>query len=181
MLQKLIILDRDGVINYDSSEYIKTPEEWQPIPGSLDAISRLNKANYKVVVATNQSGIGRGLFSEETLQAIHSKMQAAVQKVGGHIDAIFYCPHHPQDQCSCRKPQPGLFYQIAKHYDCDLKGVLAIGDQERDVEAAVAVGCKPILIHTNNSKVDKTSKFQDIMTFPNLGLAVERLLRDEDG
>jgi D-glycero-D-manno-heptose 1,7-bisphosphate phosphatase len=110
---KLVILDRDGVINHDSDQYIKSPDEWRPIPGSLAAIARLNQAGYRVVVATNQSGVGRGLFETDTLLAIHDKMLKALTQVGGRIDAIFFCPHTNVDKCDCRKPKPGLFKEIA--------------------------------------------------------------------
>lgn len=145
---KLIILDRDGVINYDSDEYIKSPDEWMPIPGSLDAIARLKCAGYTVVIASNQSGVGRGLFDLPTLQRIHDKMQREVSGAGGKIDTIFFCPHKPDDHCACRKPKPGLLRDIAERYNCDLKGVPAVGDSLRDIEAAQAVGARPVLVRT---------------------------------
>jgi D-glycero-D-manno-heptose 1,7-bisphosphate phosphatase len=145
---KLIILDRDGVINYDSDQYIKSPDEWRAIPGSLDAIARLNQWGYRVVVATNQSGLGQGLFEMDTLNAIHDKMMKAAAQVGGRIDAVFFCPHTSTDNCSCRKPKPGLFKEIAARYNADLTGVPAIGDSLRDLQAAVAVDAKPILVLT---------------------------------
>ncbi len=145
---KLIILDRDGVINYDSDEYIKSADEWLPIPGSLDAIARLNRAGYTVVVASNQSGVGRGLFDLATLHRIHDKMQREAARAGGKIDAIFFCPHKPEDNCECRKPKPGLLQDIAKEFSCYLNGVPAVGDSLRDVEAAQAVGALPILVRT---------------------------------
>src|SRR5579859_2223636 len=119
---RLAILDRDGVINKESDAYIKSPEEWIPIPGSLDAIARLTKAGYTVVVASNQSGVGRGLFDLKTLDAIHARMQAEIAKAGGRLDGIFYCPHKPEDGCDCRKPKTGLFKQITERYHADLKG-----------------------------------------------------------
>jgi D-glycero-D-manno-heptose 1,7-bisphosphate phosphatase len=125
---KLVILDRDGVINHDSDQYIKSPEEWKPIPGSLAAIARLNQAGYRVVVATNQSGVGRGLFETDTLIAIHDKMHKALAQVGGRIDAIFFCPHTNADNCDCRKPKPGMLREIAARFNADLTGVPAIGD-----------------------------------------------------
>ena len=145
---KLVILDRDGVINHDSVHYIKSPAEWKPLPGSLEAIARLNQAGYRVVVATNQSGVGRGLFDMDTLNAIHEKMHRAVQGAGGRIDAIFYCPHAPDANCGCRKPKPGLFERIAACYNIDLANVYAIGDTLRDVKAAVAAGARPLLVRT---------------------------------
>lgn len=145
---KTIILDRDGVINIDSALYIKSPAEWKPIAGSLEAIARLNQAGYRVIVATNQSGIGRGLFDMDTLNAMHEKMHKHVAAAGGRIDAIFYCPHTADEQCDCRKPQPGMFQRIAKVYNMDLKGVPTIGDSLRDLQAGSAAGCTTILVRT---------------------------------
>lgn len=145
---KLIILDRDGVINHDSDEYIKSPDEWAPIPGSLEAIARLKRAGYTVVVASNQSGVGRGLFTLDMLHKINEKMQREAAEAGGSLDEIFYCPHAPQDNCACRKPKPGLLRDIATKFNHDLKGVPAVGDNLRDIEAAQAVGAKPVLVRT---------------------------------
>ncbi|MCK9283005.1 MAG: D-glycero-beta-D-manno-heptose 1,7-bisphosphate 7-phosphatase [Rhodocyclaceae bacterium] len=145
---KLIILDRDGVINHDSDQYIKSPEEWKPIAGSPEAIARLNQWGYRVVVATNQSGIGRGLFEMDTLNAIHEKMLRAVSHVGGKVDAIFFCPHTNGDDCDCRKPKPGMLEEIATRYNIDLSEVPVVGDSLRDLQAAVAVGAQPILVLT---------------------------------
>lgn len=149
---KLIILDRDGVINQDSDQYIKSPDEWRPIPGSLEAIARLNQWGYRVVVVTNQSGVGQGLYEMDTLNAIHDKMVKAAAQVGGRIDAIFFCPHTNDDKCSCRKPQPGLLQEVARRYNADLAGVPAIGDSLRDLQAAAAVGAQPILVLTGKGK-----------------------------
>lgn len=145
---KLIILDRDGVINEDSASYIKTPDEWKPIPGSLEAVTRLNQAGYHVVIATNQSGVGRGLFEVATLNAIHDKMHRALAQLGGRIDAVFFCPHAQDAGCNCRKPKAGLFEEIASRLNVDLKGVPAVGDALRDLQAAAAVGAQPILVLT---------------------------------
>jgi len=145
---KLIILDRDGVINFDSEQFIKNPEEWKPIPGSLEAIARLNQADYRVVVATNQSGIGRGLFDMPTLNAIHDKMHKACALVGARIDAIFFCPHAAQADCLCRKPKTGMLEEIATRYNVDMKGVPAVGDSLRDLNCADKVGAHPILVLT---------------------------------
>jgi D-glycero-D-manno-heptose 1,7-bisphosphate phosphatase len=145
---KLVILDRDGVINIDSDQFIKTPEEWKPIPGSLDAIARLNHAGYRVVVASNQSGIGRGLFDMAALNAINEKMYKALAQVGGRIDALFYCPHPAEANCTCRKPRPGMFEDIARRFNVSLAGVPSIGDSLRDLQAAVAAGGMPILVLT---------------------------------
>lgn len=145
---KLIILDRDGVINHDSDEYIKSPNEWVPIPGSLEAIARLKRAGYTVAVASNQSGVGRGLFTLDMLHKINEKMQREAAEAGGSLDEVFYCPHAPQDNCGCRKPKPGLLRDIATKFNHDLKGVPAVGDNLRDIEAAQAVGAKPVLVRT---------------------------------
>lgn len=145
---KLIILDRDGVINEDSENFIKTPDEWVPIPGALNAIARLNAAGYRVAVATNQSGLSRGLLGLDELEAIHHKMCTQVELAGGLISAIFYCPHLPDEHCSCRKPAPGLLDAIARELDCALVGVPVIGDSLRDLQAAVQRGCTPILVRT---------------------------------
>lgn len=147
---KLIILDRDGVINFDSKYYIKSPDEWQPIPGSVDAIAALSRAGYTVVVATNQSGVGRGLYDLQTLDAIHEKMRQAIQAAGGDLAGIFYCPHTPDEFCLCRKPEPGLFVQIRDALHADLTGVWAVGDSLRDLQAAEKVGCQPVLVKTGN-------------------------------
>ena len=152
---KLIILDRDGVINYDSDQFIKNPEEWKPLPGSLEAIARLSQADYHVVVATNQSGIGRGLFDMPTLNAIHEKMLKAVTHAGGRIDAIFFCPHTAEVGCNCRKPRSGMIEEIATRYNTDLKDVPAIGDSLRDLEASARLGAQPILVLTGKGKQTK--------------------------
>lgn len=145
---KCVILDRDGVINFDSDQFIKNPDEWKPIPGSLEAIARLNQAGFRVVVASNQSGVGRGLFDMATLNAIHAKMHKLAAVAGGRIDAVFFCPHAADSKCACRKPKPGLFLEIGSRLHMDLKAVFAIGDALRDVEVALAVGAKPILVRT---------------------------------
>lgn len=149
---KLIILDRDGVINHDSDAFIKSPDEWLPIPGSTDAIARLSRNGWRVVIATNQSGVGRGMFSMNTLNAIHAKLRREVVAAGGLVDAIFMCPHHPDDGCSCRKPQPGLFHDIARRYDTSLYGVPTVGDSLRDLQAGISVGCKPWLVLTGKGQ-----------------------------
>ena len=148
MQTKLVILDRDGTINQDSDDYIKTPEEWIPLPGALEAIARLNHAGWHVVVASNQSGLGRGLFDMATLNAMHAKMNKLLASVGGRIDAVFFCPHGPEDQCQCRKPLPGLFEQIGERLGIDLHGAHVVGDSLRDLQAGVQVGCAPHLVHT---------------------------------
>ena len=145
---KLVILDRDGVINFDSEQFIKSPEEWRPIPGSVEAIARLTQAGYRVVVATNQSGVGRGLFDMTTLAAIHDKMHRAVSQAGGRIDAVFYCPHGADSTCKCRKPSPGMLVDIGERFNTALDGVPTVGDSLRDLQAAVAVRARPILVLT---------------------------------
>jgi D-glycero-D-manno-heptose 1,7-bisphosphate phosphatase len=145
---KLAILDRDGVINFDSDHYIKSPSEWRPIPGSIEAIARLNQHGYRVAVATNQSGIGRGLFDMATLNAINDKMMEMVFRQGGRIDALFFCPHTAVEQCSCRKPRTGMLEEIAARFHTELKGVPSIGDSLKDLQAAESVGAQPILVLT---------------------------------
>lgn len=167
--KKLIILDRDGVINYDSVNYIKTPNEWIPIPGSLEAIAQIKQAGFHVAIATNQSGISRGYYTEETLTAIHQKMQDALKQLGTHIDLIQYCPHHPSAHCTCRKPQPGLLHNISQYFACDLTGVPFIGDSITDMQAATAANALPIFINED----DSTSSF---LCFPNLAKAIEQIL-----
>ena len=145
---KLVILDRDGTINADSDEYIKSPGEWQPLPGALEAIARLNHAGWHAVIASNQSGLGRGLFDVAALNAMHAKMNKMLAAFGGRVDAVFYCPHLPEDKCSCRKPLPGLFQQIAERFGVDLKHVPVVGDTVRDLQAGATAGCPPHLVLT---------------------------------
>jgi len=149
---KLVILDRDGTINQDSDQYIKSPAEWKPIPGSLQAIARLTQSGWRIVVATNQAGIARGLFDMSALNAIHAEMHRAVGLAGGRIDAIFFCPHAADSNCECRKPKPGLLREIASRMDTGLAGVPMIGDSLRDVEAAAAAGAKPYLVLTGKGR-----------------------------
>jgi D-glycero-D-manno-heptose 1,7-bisphosphate phosphatase len=152
---KLVILDRDGTINHDSDQYIKSPAEWKPIPGSMQAIARLTQRGWRCVVATNQSGIARGLFDMATLNAIHAEMHRAVGQAGGRIDAIFFCPHAADSNCECRKPKPGLLREIASRFDIELAGVPMIGDSLRDVEAAAAVGARPYLVLTGKGRLTR--------------------------
>ena len=154
----LVILDRDGVINFDSENYIKSPNEWQPIPGSLEAIAKLCRANFRVVLATNQSGIGRGLFDVDTLNRIHQKMIAQVQEKGGRIDAIFFCPHTPEDHCICRKPKPGLLLEASNRLRLPLGGTPFVGDSDTDVEAALAAGAQPVLVNTGNGRATQAAR-----------------------
>ena len=148
---KLIILDRDGTINGDSDDFVKSPEEWLPLPGALEAIARLNHAGWHVVIASNQSGLGRGLFDVASLNGIHAKMHKMLAAVGGRVDAVFYCPHSPQESCTCRKPLPGLFEQIGARFGVQLLGVPTAGDSLRDLQAGAAAGCEPHLVLTGKS------------------------------
>jgi D-glycero-D-manno-heptose 1,7-bisphosphate phosphatase len=176
---KLVILDRDGVINFGSPQFIKSPEEWKPIPGSLEAIARLNQAGWRVVVATNQSGIGRGLFDMATLNAIHDKMLRALAQVGGRIDALFFCPHAAELNCPCRKPRPGMFEEIARRFNVDLAGVPAIGDALRDLQTAAAVGARPMLVLTGKGRATLAAGGLPPRTevFEDLADAVQHLLK----
>jgi len=149
---KLVILDRDGTINHDHDNYIKSPAEWRPIAGSLEAIARLTQAGYRVVVATNQSGIARGLFDTATLIAIHNMLQRAAALAGGRIDAFFFCPHAADSACACRKPKPGMLLEIARRFNVSLPGVYMVGDAQRDVEAAAAAGARPVLVLTGKGR-----------------------------
>ena len=167
---KLCILDRDGVINLDSDQYIKSPSEWRPIPGSIEAIARLNQNGYRIAVATNQSGIGRGLFDMATLNAINDKMMELVFRQGGRIDALFFCPHTAVEACGCRKPKTGMLEEIAARFHTDLKNVPSVGDSLKDLQAADAVGAQPILVLTGKGAITqkdggmpkKTQVFDDL-------------------
>lgn len=176
---KLVILDRDGVINHDSDNFIKTPDEWLPIPGSLEAIARLNHAGYQVILATNQSGVGRGLFEVSTLNAIHDRMHRALAQIGGRIDAIFFCPHAQEANCNCRKPKPGLLEEIARRFSVDLKGVPSVGDSLRDLQASVAVGAAPILVLTGKGKATREAGDLPPGTciYPDLAAAVREIVK----
>jgi D-glycero-D-manno-heptose 1,7-bisphosphate phosphatase len=145
---KLVILDRDGTINADSDEYIKSAAEWEPLPGAIEAIARLNHAGWHVVVASNQAGLGRGLFDVAALNAMNAKMHKLLAAQGGRVDAVFFCPHTPDDACACRKPLPGLFEQIGERFGVDLQEVPVVGDQLRDLQAGVAARCEPHLVLT---------------------------------
>jgi D-glycero-D-manno-heptose 1,7-bisphosphate phosphatase len=179
--KKLVILDRDGVINEDSDAYIKTPGEWRPIEGSLQAIARLNRAGFKVYIATNQSGLARGLFTIETLNCIHQKMLDELQRHGGSVDAILFCPHKPDDQCDCRKPKPGLYQEIAGRNKIALEGVPVIGDSLRDIEAALAVHARPILVRTGNgarTERDHAATLRGIEIYDDLASTVDNLISE---
>ncbi|HCI52012.1 MAG TPA: D-glycero-beta-D-manno-heptose-1,7-bisphosphate 7-phosphatase [Gallionella sp.] len=176
---KLVILDRDGVINLDSDQFIKSPAEWQPIPGSLEAIARLNQADYRVVVATNQSGIGRGLFDMPTLNAIHDKMHKACAMAGARIDAVFFCPHTADSRCHCRKPNPGMLEEIAARYNIKLTGVPVVGDSLRDLQPAAELGARPYLVLTGKGrKTQAAGGLPDgTPVFADLASVVAELLR----
>ena len=149
-----IILDRDGVINHNSDQYIKSPDEWIAIPGSLEAIAQLNRTGFRVIIATNQSGVARGYYDMAVLDTIHEKMISELAAVGGYIEEIFFCPHHPEEHCLCRKPKPGLFQQIQRKYPVCLADTLFVGDSYSDVQTAFAAGCKPVLVLTGNGQRD---------------------------
>ena len=176
---KLVILDRDGVINHDSDHFIKNPDEWKPIPGSLEAIARFNQAGYRVVIATNQSGIGRGLFDMAMLNTIHDKLYRALAQVGGRIDALFYCPHAADLNCQCRKPRPGMLEEIGRRFNSPLQGVPAIGDALRDLEAAAAVGAQPMLVLTGKGqRTHETGGLPEgTLVFQDLAAAAKQVLQ----
>jgi D-glycero-D-manno-heptose 1,7-bisphosphate phosphatase len=190
----LIILDRDGTINEDRDDFVKTVDEWVPMPGTLEAIARLNHAGWRAVVATNQSGLGRGLFDMATLNLMHAKMNVHLARVGGRVSAVFFCPHTPEDQCDCRKPLPGLYLQIGERFGVDLKNVPVVGDSLRDLEAAVAAGCPPHLVRTGKSaalddvqlaqlhaKVPGLQVHADLTAFAEHMIQQERTLRGASG
>jgi D-glycero-D-manno-heptose 1,7-bisphosphate phosphatase len=175
---KLVILDRDGTINFDSDRFIKSPDEWRPIPGSLEAIARLNGAGYHVAVATNQSGVERGLLDMDALNAIHAKMLKAVQQAGGHIDVIYYCPHSSDTDCRCRKPLPGMFIDIGRRLNVPLEDVPCVGDGLRDLQAAAAAGGQPYLVLTGKGSQTKEAGNlpNGTRTFDDLSGAVDAIL-----
>lgn len=176
---KLIILDRDGVINEDSDAFVKSVEEWIPIAGSIDAIARLSKAGWTVAVATNQSGLARGYFTEQTLAAMHQRLRTLVAEQGGQVDIIRHCPHGPDDGCDCRKPLPGLFRAIAEHYQISLQGVPTVGDSLRDLQAGAALGCQPYLVRTGKgSKTQHQPLPEGTHLFDNLAAVADSLLED---
>lgn len=167
---KLVILDRDGTINYDSDDFIKSAAELRPIPGSLEAIARLTQAGYRVVVATNQSGIARGLLDTAALIGIHDALQRAVHQAGGRIDAFFFCPHAADAACRCRKPQPGMLLEVARRFNVSLGGVYMVGDAQRDLEAAAAAGARPVLVLTGKGEATRAEGRlpPGTQVFPNL-------------
>ncbi len=174
---KLIILDRDGVINYESDVYIKSPDEWQPLPGSLQAMAQLTAADYRIAIATNQAGIAHGLYDTKTLDAIHNKMQRLARAEGAVIDYITYCPHRNEDNCQCRKPKPGMLLEIAQFFDVELQTVYFIGDSFRDMQAAKAAGCQGMLVKTGYGEKTLADNPQlEVPVFINLAEAVQTLL-----
>ncbi|MEZ5489941.1 MAG: D-glycero-beta-D-manno-heptose 1,7-bisphosphate 7-phosphatase [Gammaproteobacteria bacterium] len=182
---KLVILDRDGVINQDSDSYIKSPEEWLPIEGSLEAIARLHEYGFKVAVATNQSGVARGLFDLYTLARIHQKMCNLAEESGGLIDGVFFCPHGPDQGCGCRKPQPGLLTQIASEFEVSLQGVPFVGDSLKDLQAARNAGCRPILVLTGKGRqtleTSDPAELSDVTVVADLREAVKVLTEHTSG
>jgi D-glycero-D-manno-heptose 1,7-bisphosphate phosphatase len=182
----LIILDRDGVVNFDSDHYIKSIAEWQPIPGSIEAIALLSQAGFTVVIATNQSGLSRGLFTLDDLESIHEKLRELVSDAGGHLSGIFYCPHLPEDVCQCRKPNTGLVDAIEREFDCSVQGASFIGDSLKDLQLALAKNCLPVLVKTGNgektlaqlqSGVLAEAELKQIVVFPDLRSACDYLLK----
>ena len=183
---KLVILDRDGVINKDSSTFIKSPEEWIPIKGSLEAIARLSQAGYEVVIITNQSGVGRGLFSADMLAQIHVRMIDYVQQYGGKIQSVLFCPHHPNDGCECRKPLDGLYQELASRLNVNYSGVYSVGDSVRDLLAAKKAGASPVLVKTGNGRKslkkianEPQHELDGTLVFDNLAGFADALLKDE--
>lgn len=176
--KKLVILDRDGVINFDSDEYIKSPAEWRPIPGSLEAIARLNQHGYQIAIATNQTAVARGLIDMRMLNSIHQKLHVSALAVGAHINAIFFCPHAADEFCDCRKPRPGMLTAIGKRFGINLRGVPMVGDALRDMQAAFEVGCSPYLVRTG--KGEKTLQTGGLppgtQVLSNLASVVDQLL-----
>lgn len=175
----LVILDRDGVINRDSDAFVKSTDEWVPLPGSIEAIAALSRAGFTVTVASNQSGLARGLFDRAALRAMHRKFRRLVSAAGGRVDRIVVCPHGPDDGCACRKPLPGLLHRLARHYDVSLDGVPAIGDSARDLEAARAAGATPILVRTGNGTRTESSlagELRGVVVYDDLAAAAAALV-----
>lgn len=174
---KLVILDRDGTVNYDSEEHVRSPNDWRPIEGSLEAIARLTQAGYRIVVATNQSGIARGYFDTATLIAIHDTVQRAAMQAGGRIDAFFFCPHAADSACACRKPQPGMLLEVARRFNVSLADTYMVGDAHRDVAAAAAAGARPVLVLTGRGRrtLEEGGLPAGTEVFENLAAFAERL------
>jgi len=175
-MSRIIVLDRDGVINYDSRAYIKSVSEFKFIPGSVEAIAQLTQAGYRIGVVTNQSGISRGLYSEETLQEIHAYMTDTLQKAGGRIEAICYCPHLPIERCSCRKPQPGMFRELSQKMGLELTDFFYAGDRISDIQVAKKVGAKAVLIESSMTDKHALTRFSKILVYPSLFAFTQDLL-----
>ncbi|MGC4009744.1 MAG: D-glycero-beta-D-manno-heptose 1,7-bisphosphate 7-phosphatase [Pseudomonas sp.] len=174
---KLLILDRDGVINQDSDAYIKSLEEWIPIPSAITAIARLSKAGWTVAVATNQSGIARGYYDLATLEGMHQRLRELVAEQGGELGLVVYCPHGPDEGCDCRKPKPGMLLQIAQHYSADLRGTWFVGDSRGDLDAALAVDCQPVLVKTGKGERTLTKPLPEgTLVFDDLAAVADQLL-----
>ena len=175
---RLVVLDRDGTLNLDDKAIIAGPDDWVPVAGALEAVARLNQAGCRVVIATNQSGLGRGLFDADTMNRVHAKMNKLLAAVGARVDAVFFCPHSRDDACDCRKPKPGMFKRIADTFNVDLKCVPAIGDSLRDLQACAALGCQPMLVLTGKGEKTKAEGNlpENTLEFANLAAAIEHLL-----
>jgi len=179
---QVVMLDRDGVINKDSPDFIKSPDEWVALPGSLDAIAKLTNAGFMIGIATNQSGVGRGLFSIDTLWSIHQKMLAEIYAAGGFVTRIFFCLHTPDDNCDCRKPRPGLLYQAAELFACGFGNMTVIGDSQRDLDAATAVGARPVLVRTGNGRATEQALADGVIAvYDDLGAAADALVAERAG
>lgn len=184
---RLAILDRDGVINEDAADYIRTPEQWVPIPGSLEAIARLCRAEYRVVIVTNQSGVGRGLYTLDMMNKINMRMFELINQKGGEIDAVLFCPHAPDAGCECRKPKPGMFHELARRLKVNLTGIPAVGDSARDLEAAVAAGASPVLVRTGNGartvetiRDGDNERLKQVPVFDDLAAFVDHHMLDDE-
>lgn len=179
-MQRMVILDRDGVINEDSDDYIKSAEEWLPIPGSIEAISRLKKAGFLVTVATNQAAIARGVFDLETLQQMHQKLSALLEQQGVALDGIYFCPHRPEDNCSCRKPKPGMLLNIARDFSIDLKATPFVGDNISDLQAAGFASAQPVLVKTGKGErtLQNQQATQAVPVYDNLAHFVREYLKE---
>jgi D-glycero-D-manno-heptose 1,7-bisphosphate phosphatase len=184
---KLVILGRDGILNEYRQGHVTAPEEWVPVPGALEAVARLNHAGWHVVLATNQSGIGRGMIDMSAVNAVHARMHQLLQAQGGRLDAVFFCPHTPEDQCDCRKPKPGLMHDIAQRYGVDLAQVPMVGDTDRDLLAAHAAGCQPHLVQSGRAAGLDAQQVQallavvpDAQAHASLGAFVDHLLQRDD-
>lgn len=190
MEKQWLLLDRDGVINHDSDEYIKSPEEWVPVPGSIEAIAQLTRQGYKIAVITNQSGLARGYFSLATLSAMHNKMCQMVEECGGRIEAIYFCPHGPNDKCDCRKPRTGLIDQLEQDKQVSVAGCYLVGDSLKDLQLALAKNCQPILVRSGKGKkteqalpnaITQDSRLQTVKIFDRLSDFAFYLINDITG